>query len=403
MASMSQQEHLGVICVDVSELLKEHARLKVERRDNMLLYNGSYLITDPLPPATPRASSTAGGRTPSTLPSPHRPSTFRVKSLNKRRSRSRDKGRVTQKSRSRSRSGSSNNPNKQCSENSSSEHMPTPEPPVGSSPSTTANGYSSTILVQRSILPTLNEASGAGGSCTTGWQGDARLYTPLGDIDDGSSQQTSRASRDSRRVVLLEDSVDGTSVAEAQQQPQQQPSECESPLSEGAARALRSVMASMQQRIWAKAQRVNEPLSGDGSDGVTLTHGDNDGRSSSMTGSGYAEPAPLAMIGTLGVASLPSTPDAWGDPRKFNSSGETVAAPRRRVANTERAATRPNRLRDARGTERMVLLGIVPSLPKPVPPKPLPSARGGFLATLPPAFRRVARNGTAPTNRPKRF
>ncbi|RNF04391.1 uncharacterized protein Tco025E_07956 [Trypanosoma conorhini] len=402
---MSRQNHLGIICVDVSELLKAHQRRKVERRDNMLLYKGSYLITNPVPSATPPPSSV--GRTPSNSP----PRGTSVSSSVRRKSRSPRRRRCSGSRRRRHRRTPSPGKEDHHPDDASGAKAKAMPPIPGALPAqgragelTVSAGYSSEVGVWRPKLhfQVPPDESQSAGSSFAPWRSaqqqlplmggpDFETLVPFSPTPAASSQDASRPKQHDPREYDSQPLL-SSPLSRQKEVENARPREWASALSDSASRGLDRVMESLQRRVWEKSPVSYQPS-------LSINRS-SDRHSADRRGDpeGGTEIDSLSGLGPPGVMGGNPGQKTWGSPRPLHKR-PTV----RHVKPDAELVTRSCLLRDSRGTERVMLLGVVPTLPKPVVQFP-PAARGrAAVPTLPPAFRRAARAMVTPTKRPKRF
>ncbi|KAH9582284.1 hypothetical protein LSM04_009066 [Trypanosoma melophagium] len=476
---MTHPSHLGVLCVDVSELLKAPSRLKVQRRDNMLLYRKSYLITDPLPVTT--AHSSVGKRTPHNSPS---------RNSNAGAGLSRNSSNYTSRRRRgssrRSRSSSSSSRKRRGDKDQSDDDTKNDHATIsyndresGMFPSESDTREVSLITSGVSTpkrfnskrdcsfrkpykMTTVKPEEGRNNSSSSvfGWRSGKRVSIPLNEFHDAEVREGLETPRTGHKDASMEDSspvnsnehskskVRGSKTqyskrlgqqkynqdyqTEWDKQEEQQSlsisSDPHSNLSESAQRTINFLLASMQQRVWENAHKMHLSPFGTSQGGKTL----NDERTNydvsvenikeekeleeekkeekeeednctsnleSSTGTLH-----VTMIGPMGVGSVPPSPNPWPRTRI-----QSVFPPPRRSPTSPRdvgdtaSNKAPHRLIDKNGKERVLLMGVVPTLPKPVLTSPIRAKRGGGTTSLPPVFRRAARVTAVPSNRPKRF
>ncbi|ESL05172.1 hypothetical protein TRSC58_07201 [Trypanosoma rangeli SC58] len=171
------------------------------------------------------------------------------------------------------------------------------------------------------------------------------------------------------------------------------PHDSTSPLLDSTGRGLDSVLESLQRRAWQ-----NSPVPYRHSLNISRTsdcHRQNERRDLEDD----TRKDSSSRIGTPVIAMDGGTVlQTWGPPPPLHKKPVV-----RRVKTGVGLSHHSCLIRDNRGTERVVLLGVVPTVPRPVAQFP-PATRGMTAGTtLPPAVRRAARVVAAPTRRPKRF
>lgn len=397
---MGGPAHLGVVCVDVSELLKAHSQMKVERRDNMILHNGSYLITDPLSSVTPRKCN----RTRTSIKtSPSRganskatPMTVRTTSSEKMRSSSR-RGRSKKRNHGK---GDRNNKDGQCPTASGSSLVPqTKGDHVIDVPVSDAKGRKK----ERGV-PVVESAGGDYNTrmSLSAWSNNKCVLSSLHDPCDTNPQSPLGLQSVARQTT-------SRAVGE-QDQPKQEPhqtsgqfkSQEDKPFfervgapSECVKSAVDPVMKSLQDRLWDNLHGSPDTLPC-----VPTETARHEQRRNSAAKGTEGNPS-VTFIGTLGAAKPPRSPDRWGAPR---SQRRTSLLCRKKSVPTSPANS--CRLVDSRGVERVLIMGVVPKLPKRAALRGSSLPRKGLgTESLPPACRRAARFAAAavPTTRPKRF
>ncbi|PWV14007.1 hypothetical protein C3747_40g127 [Trypanosoma cruzi] len=394
---MSKQPHLGILCVDVSELLRASARRKVTRRDNMLLYKGSYLITDPVP-WTPRSTST---RSQSNSPA-------HGSSVSSSRTRKSRKYRCSHRSRAR-RSGSKNRKDKDHLNDDFLEEGVTIKTDAAPAQGqrgeiSVAGSCSRGANVRRRKLPVKRLAGGAHGATSpvSAWVDGRQLSLLSGDPNDSVSGSSStmppsllleeqrRRQQDPRERAETPSPRPPSSQHEEDEQ--HRFPDVSSTLSDFAREKLNFLMKSPPGRTFDNALAPRKlSLS------VEMVSDRNYQDKSGAVEDG-SEHVSLAMVGTLGAAAVAPTPDPWGAPPPPRAKSNM-----RQLKNFTGSGAHSCLIRDARGVERVMILGAVPMLPRPVANLPFAARGRAPGVALPPVFRRAARVVATPTKRPKRF
>ncbi|EKF32437.1 hypothetical protein MOQ_003711 [Trypanosoma cruzi marinkellei] len=395
---MTKQPHLGILCVDVSELLRANARRKVTRRDNMLLYKGSYLITDPVPSWTPRSTSTHSRSN----------SPFHGSSVSSSRTRKSRKSRRSHRSMAR-RSGSKNSKDKSKRNDDFLEEavpLKTDTAPAQGQRGeiNVVGGYSSAVNVRRRESPAKRRAGDAHrtASPVSAWVDGRRLSPMFGGPNDSVSGSSStlppallpeeqRPREQGPRERVKTPSSRPSSSQQEEEQQNRFP-DVLSTLSDLARERLNVFMKSPPGRTFDNAQAPSQlSLS------VEMVS-DRNYQDKSGAAEDESEGVSLAMVGTLGTATVAPIPDPWGAPRPPRAKTNL-----RQLKNITESGAHSCSVRDARGVERVMILGAVPQLPRPVVNMPFAGRGRAAGAALPPVFRRAARVVATPTKRPKRF
>ncbi|RNE97873.1 hypothetical protein TraAM80_09088 [Trypanosoma rangeli] len=400
---MSQQGHLGILCVDVSEVLKANERRKVERRENMVLYNGSYLITGPVPLGTPRSSSVA--RTPSN-------SVARGSSVNSsvKMSDQTPQWRRRRSSRwRRHKKTSSIDKEDHHHESSGDEAMPPITSPCPArrrkGKRIVEAGHSSVVGPGKQRLPVRasHDRSQSAGSSFSAWRRGQQHYAlmdrldvePLKPIIATPAALSHNEPHPKQQDPREHDKHPRLSLTQSRQKEREIPRshDSTSPLSDSAGRGLDCVLESLQWRAWQNSPMSYRPLLN--MSRTSDYHRQDERRDleeDTRSGSPSRVDAPVTAVG--GGTTL----QTWGSPLSLHKKSAV-----RHVKAGAEMGLHSCLIRDSRGTERVVLLGVVPTLPRPVAQFP-PVTRGMAAGrTLPPAVRRAARVVAEPTRRPKRF
>ncbi|ORC92989.1 uncharacterized protein TM35_000023150 [Trypanosoma theileri] len=467
---MSRPTHLGVLCVDVNELLRAHNRLKVKRRDNMLLYRKSYLITDPLPPTTTPHSS-VGKRTPSNSPSRNSNAGTRLSRKSSTCTPRRHRGSRRRSSSSRRKRGDKDQSDNDSESGAYPLESEVHEVALITSGVSTPKRSSSKIDSARRkpykmITATPEEEGNNCSTSVSGWHSKKRISSPLQGSHDGHEQEGLETSQRDHHVTLegyfipgnSRDHVEGK-VNESKMQDQERPGEYKysqdnqteekkqkeqeeeeeeeqqqqrsqlsssdprSSISESAQRTINSLLASMQQRVWENAHKMRSSPLGSYRESERVKYGrsnydgdyeysreeENNSKTNSSNPENSSDTLHVTMVGPMGVGSVPPSPNPWSRPRI-----QSLSPSRRSPIPTNNAMaaicnTPHHHMLDKNGKERVLVMGVVPTIPKPVVKPPLRAVREGATTTttttttLPPVFRRVARVAAAPSRRPKRF